>query len=344
MSTSRLVFVLLLSTALTGTGTRSITGGEPAHETLYLHSGAELPGRSVAVEQGQLRWELAPQQELLIPMEWIERIDVAPAEFSTAPVDAPVLSEGALEQSPPWIDASEWIMHVEDWSQEALEAFQYWTRRLQIGGQFLDGNTQSDLLDVITEFEKGTPTQMRQVDLGGQWARNQSRQTANRWFMNSNFDWPIREGSPWITFITSKNEYNALQNLDYRGTLSSGGGYRFFYEAKKRLIARFGPAFTVEVFHDPITQRQTPDLFGELELRWPVRDRMQLEEKFRVQPSMLDFELVRVFSTTGLVWDLDEKDRWKLRLGLQYTYNSQPNDGRVPGDYMSTLSLVYLRK
>jgi putative salt-induced outer membrane protein YdiY len=317
--------------------------GEAAPETLHLHSGARLTGRSVAVEQGQLRWELAAHQELLIPVEWIERLDIG-GESATDSGPVPPLPDEALADPSLWIDPYAWFDRVEDWSLNALDSFQFWTRRLQIGGQFLDGNTQTDLLDVITEFEKGTPTNMRQVDVGGQWARNQNRQTANRWFMNSNFDWPVREGSQWITFVTSKNEYNALQNLDYRGTLSSGGGYRFYFEQKKRLIARFGPAFTVEVFHDPVTQRQTPDLFGEIELRWPLRQRMQFEEKFRVQPSMIDFELVRVFSTTGLVWDLDEKDRWKLRLGLQYNYNSEPNEGRVPSDYISTLSLVYLRK
>ena len=59
---------------------------------------------------------------------------------------------------------------------------------------------------------------------------------------------------------------------------------------------------------------------------------------------MMNIELVRVFSTTGLMLDLDEEDRWKLRLGMQYTYNSQPNPGREPSDYTSTVSLVYTRK
>jgi len=311
-------------------------GAEPAAETVHLESGGQLSGRSLSVEDGQLRWELAPERELLIPVEWIERLEI------TTPATQSTISS-TVEDSPD-DESMEWLAAVQEWTEDAWDTFQLWTQRIQVGGQFLDGNTQTDLVDVLTQFERGTPTQVRQVDVGGQWGRNQSKQTANRWYLNSNFDWPVRPDSQWITFVTSKNEYNALQNLDYRGTVSSGGGYRFFFETKKRLIARFGPAFTVEVFHDPARKRETPDMFGELELRWPVRARMQFEEKFRVQPSMLDFELVRVFSTTGLIWDLDEKDRWKLRLGLQYNYNSQPNTGRVPNDYISTLSLVYVRK
>ena len=59
---------------------------------------------------------------------------------------------------------------------------------------------------------------------------------------------------------------------------------------------------------------------------------------------MFNVELVRVFSTSGVLVDLDDQDRWKLRVGLQYTYNSIPNAGRVPSDYMTTFSLVYNRK
>lgn len=315
-------------------------------ETLYLEDGGQLTGRSLAVEKGHLRWEIAPERELLIPVEWIDRLEIG---TPPPPVPPPPTLPPAPVAEEPLPDADEsffvnWFDKLEEWAASTWNSFQTLTRRIQIGGQFLEGNAQTSLLDMITEFERGTPTHVRQVDVGGQWARNNHRQTANRWFINSNFDWPVSEDSPWILFVTSKNEYNAMQNLDYRGTISSGGGYRFFFEAKKRLIARFGPAFTVEIFHDPVQDRLTPDLFGELEIRWPLRYRMQFEERFRIQPSLLDFELVRIFSTTGLIWDLDEKDRWKLRLGLQYNYNSQPNAGRVSNDYISTLSLMYLRK
>lgn len=312
-------------------------------ERLELKSGATLSGHSKAVEDGNLRWELAPGEELLIPVDWIQQVKMEPE-----PIVTPVVPETpppAVTATPePWLYQLPLAEKVMDWYSQLGGAAVTWTRRIQIGGTFADGNTQTDLLDVITELERNTPIQSRQVDAGGQWARSGSKQTANRWFLNSNFDWPIEEGSQWITFLTSKNEYNELQNLDYRGTISTGIGHRFLFEPKRRLITRVGPAYTVEIFHSPYNLRETPDMFGELELRWPVLERTSLEQKMRVQPSLLDWELVRVFSTTGLLMDLDAKERWKLRLGFQYTYNSQPNNGRLPSDYLSTLSLVYIRK
>lgn len=311
-------------------------------EHLQLKSGTTLSGHSKAVEDGNLRWELAPGEEMLIPVEWIEKVQLDPQ-----PIVVPAVSKTDPAADPipePWIYQLPMAKQVVDWYSQLGGVAVTWTRRIQIGGTFADGNTQTDLLDVITELERNTPIQSRQVDAGGQWARNGSKQTANRWFVNTNFDWPMEEGSKWITFFTSKNEYNELQNLDYRGTISTGLGYRFMFEPKRRLIARFGPAYTLEIFRSPNSLRQTPDMFGEIEARWPVLKRMSLEQKMRVQPSILNFELVRIFSTTGVLMDLDEKERWKLRLGFQYTYNSQPNDGRLPSDYLSTLSLVYIRK
>lgn len=343
-----LAAVLVLLAGLPGAARAQSTDGP---EVLHLRSGRQLTGQSLSVEDDHLRWRLAPDEEMLIPLSWIERLEVLPATppDGVPPSPSPASPPPTTPDQPaaaerPWLESVPLYSTVRDWYSGFQDAATTWTRRIQVGGNFVDGNTQTDLVDVMTDFERGTPTQMRQFDFGGQWGRNNSRQTANRWFANSNFDWPLDEGNPWIMFVTSKNEYNALQNLDYRGTLSTGMGYRFVFEPKRRLIARFGPAYTVEVFHDPAQHRETPDIFAELEARWPLFKRTTFEQKMRVQPSVLDFELVRVFSTSGLMVDLDEKDRWKLRLGFQYTYNSQPNPGRVPSDYITTLSLVYVRK
>lgn len=315
-------------------------------ERLTLHSGDELIGHSLDVREGLLVWRHRDGELLQIPLDQIVQLETSPQPEHTEITPAPELTDPSTvlnaDDQQPWTDGIPVVETIQNSYVTASTAAVQWTQRLQIGGQFNDGNTQTDLIDIVGVLERNTVEQMRQIDVGGQWGRNQSVQTANRWWVNSNFDWPVYQ--QWITFITSKNEYNEPANLDYRGTVSSGGGYRFWYEEKRRLIVRFGPAYTIEIFRSPSNTRQTPDMFGEVEMRWPIYDRTSLEQKMRVQPSLLNMELVRVFSTTGLLVDLDENARWKLRLGLQYQYNSQPNPGRVPSDYMTTLSLVYQRK
>lgn len=344
--------LILLSVAMV------CAGDAVPQESLYLRSGTMLPGRSQSVINGQLRWEVSPGEILLVPVDTIERIDLAGATaapndvsppITAPPVEVPTLAPKhpetvVAEQPERWLHVRSVTDGLADWYEQLESNAITWTRRIQFGGTFVDGNSKTDLIDVATELERNTPQLTRQIDAGGQWAKNGTKQTANRWFLNTNFDRPISAGSQWITFATSKNEYNELQHLDYRGTLSTGVGYRFFFEPKRRLIARLGPAYTVEFFNNPVDRRDNPDLFGEVELRWPIFTRTSFEQKMRVQPSLLNSELVRVFSTTGLLMDLDERERWKLRLGFQYNYNSQPNVGRLPSDYITTVSLIYLRK
>jgi putative salt-induced outer membrane protein YdiY len=181
---------------------------------------------------------------------------------------------------------------------------------------------------------------MRQFDLGGQFGRAKHKTNVNRWWVNGNVDHKLYE--KWILFATTKNTYNQFTNLDYRGTLSGGLGYRFYNEKDKRLIVRVGPAVTFEIFQNEPFQRTTPDMFAEIETRWPLFDRTQFEQKSRVNPSMAN--LVRIVSTSSLLIDLDNSSRWKLRLSFRYEYDSQPAAGRLPSDYLSTVSLVYVRK
>lgn len=317
-------------------------------ERLRLRHGEELIGRSLEIADGHVLWEFSDGYRLTIPLEEIEKIEVGLQASDLEETPPPQLTDPdqvlRADQLPAWTDSVPLLPQLAQTYDTATTAAAKWTQRLQLGGQFNEGNTRTSLIDVVGVLEQNTPQQMRQIDVGGQFGTNRSATTANRWWINSNFDWPIKNQDKWIAFITSKNEYNEPAHLNYRGTVSTGLGYRFLFEDKKRLIVRFGPAYTLEVFASPTNLRDTPDMFGELEVRWPLAKRMSLEHKGRVQPSVLDIELVRIMSTSGLVVDLDEKDRWKLRLGMIYQFNSQPNPGRVPNDYTTTVSLVYVRK
>ncbi len=345
-------------------------------ERLVLESGDELIGKSLGIERGSLLWQLRNQQVLWVPLESIARMDSrydpaadkplvlpAAAEAAKPPASPDSLSTEVTTPLPPgpdtdapeasWFEAVPFYTTVQQGYVAATDSYtavtdlaSTWTRRFTFGGQFNDGNSQTDMFNLQLDFEHSPPKQLRQFELIGQIGRNQGVQSTNRWNLNSNFDWPLKgEGDDkWIAFATTKNEYDGLADLDYRGTLSSGVGYRFFNDAKKRLILRCGPGYTIELFEDDSSNRQTLDMFAELETRWPLKDKASLEHKIRLNPSVLDIELVRIVSTSSLLIDIDDKQRWKLRLGFNYTYISEPNPGRVPADYTSTISLMYTRK
>src|SRR5262249_14265834 len=129
-----------------------------------------------------------------------------------------------------------------------------------------------------------------------------------------------------------------------RGTFSGGAGYRFFFEDHKRLVFRVGPGVTGEIYHSPSDKRVTPDVFGEVEVRLPMWERLKWEQKTTVFPSLSALDVARATSQTAFLYAFDEQERWSLKLGLLYQYISQPNAGRLPTDITTNVSIVYLRK
>jgi putative salt-induced outer membrane protein YdiY len=359
---ARFALVVLVLTGAAVMPVRAEVDAGPPSERIFLKGGRELQGVSRGVEDGYLRWEVGAGQELRIPLDWIDRMEVSTGreeDLPPSPTASPVLTPPAngapkpdqpMDAEPPWTDKVPLVAPALNIYQGVQKTAVVWARQLTLGGTFTEGNARTDNITITSVLERNTADNSRQLDVGGQWSQNAGKQTANRWWINSNFDWRVSEAfgwdvdDRWIVFATSKNEYNALANLNYRGTVSTGVGYRYYFEPKKRLITRFGPAFTIESFKDPARTRTTPDMFAELELRWPLFDRTSFEQKLRVQPNIANFELVRVFSTTGLSVDLDEKDRWKLKLTVQTDYVSIPNPGRKPTDVTSIISVVYQRK
>lgn len=223
-------------------------------------------------------------------------------------------------------------------------SFQDWTSRISIGGRSLVGNSNQNFIDFAADFEKKQELRATQINLQGQFGESNDTVVANRWFANSTTDY--YHGPHWMTFTKLMDQYDQLQNLNYRGTFSGGAGYRFFFEEQRRLLLRVGPGVTTEFFNSPSRNRTTPDMFGEVELRlpMPVWERLKWEQKTTVFPSLSALEVARAQSQTSFLFAFDEKERWSMKLGFQYQYISEPNPGRLPNDFTTNLSIVYLRK
>lgn len=217
-----------------------------------------------------------------------------------------------------------------------------WTSRFIVGGRYLAGNSNQSAIDVAADFEKKLERRASQINLGGQFGETKNVVVANRWFANSTTDFYF--GDHWLVFLRALDQYDQLQNLDYRGTFSIGPGYRFVNDDRHRFVVRAGPGVTTELYHDPFLHRTTPDLFGEVEIRWPLWERLKWEQKSSVFPSVSNFEIARAQSQTSLFYALDEQERWSVRLGFIYQYNSQLTTGREPSDYTTNVSVVYQRK
>jgi putative salt-induced outer membrane protein YdiY len=344
------------------TASVAVADEERAAEVLILRNGDRLSGNSAGVADGQLEWELPFGRSVMVPLDQVDRVerygDPQPADGLSAKDAA--ATESASPSSPDGVAPPPITLPTSDGSSEVdatptdpewfhrramralTDSFTEWTKRIGFGGRFVEGNSRETNLDLSANLERKRADRQTQINLGGQFGQANGTRGVNRWFANSTTDMALT--APWIWFLNVNDEYNERQNLDYRGTLSFGPGWRPYNEDKKRLVVRLGPAVTYEVFHAPADQRVSPDLFTEVEFRWPLSDSMQFEHRTTVNQSMHDFELFRGISNSAVQWALDSEKRWNFRIGVQYQYISQPNAGRRPGDYFTTIQLVYQKK
>ena len=321
-------------------GAAAVFANEPI--TLYLKDGRALTGSVVEFAGDSLIWKGTDgnrQKILLTDIDRAESLErptsVEPAENepgeleleSDSSLDPPPLKQFDLRDTPYFSHAEEVAGGVGGMFgrnyENALEEMALWTQRLELGARFRDGNSEEDFIEVGSKLERTDSDRMMGFEFGGQYARTNGQPTANRWFGNVTIDLS-REGN-WILFMANRNEFDEFENLDYRGTVAGGLGYRFFNEKTRRIIVRLGPGVTYQKFHAPKVIRTTPDLLAEVEFRWPLFGRAQFEQKTTVTPSLDDFQVFRLQSNYGIVVQLGEDERWSLKLGLQHDYNSRPN-------------------
>ncbi|MCH9653096.1 MAG: DUF481 domain-containing protein [Planctomycetes bacterium] len=351
------LFCLLSSSGI------GFTADGSGSEILYLKNGQNLSGESVGFEEGNILFRLPDGEVRPIVMGLVDRLEfhsgkldadsssqeaelLVKNEGVVTPAVPPLITVDPLDAVPPAPDSESDratpINQIEEYVDEYWEYVEIWTKRMELGGTFLGGNTDRDYLTTKLQLEKSDNDNLFEFEIGGRWGQSNGVRDANRWYGNATLD--IAKTTDWIIFVTNKNTYDEFENLDWRGTLSSGLGYRFINEKEKRLILRVGPGGTREIYNSPRLRRTTLDVFVEIELHWPLSDHAKLEHKQTWTPSVDNVQVLRVTTESGLLFKLDNKDRWNLKFGLLQTYNSVPNAGRKKSDYTGSVSLVYTRK
>lgn len=334
-------------------------------ETLYLKDGQQFSGESIGFEDGNILFRLPDGEVYPVLLDLVDRLEYGSGNLdSNSPVqeekilvnnesgEFPLLPPPLITGEPeplgiPPAPDSEQIEEtpfdtIEEYVDTGWEYVEVWTKRLELGGTFLAGNTDRDYVTTGLYLEKSDNDNLFEFEIGGRWGQSNGVRDANRWYGNATMD--VARTTNWIVFVSNRNTYDEFENLDWRGTLSTGLGYRFINEGDKRLILRIGPGGTHEIYTDPNLSRTTFDMFVEVEFHWPLSDHAKLEHKQTWTPSLDTAQILRVTTESGLLFKLDNKDRWNLKLGLLQTYNSFPSAGRKKSDYTGSVSLVYTRK
>lgn len=289
------------------------------------------PAEDKKAEEKKAEEEKAKKDEKVTPAEGV-------AEAAAPTEDAPPVLAEPMPLTEAWYEAARSTYAFS--SKKTSE----WTKRFEFGGTWVEGNSQTTEGYVGGVFERQMEKVFYQLDWNGRHTTANQEVTQSRWQVNSTTDFSKQNDSKWILFLTNKHLFDRLADLNYRGTYAGGVGYRFYNEPDKRLILRVGPGGTYEKYDPPVDSRLTFDAFTEIEAKWPILDRTQVEYKSTYTPSMEDWHIFRVTSNYGLLIDLDESKAWALKVSLRHDHNSEPNPERKPDDFTTMLSVVYSRK
>lgn len=325
----------------------------PAYgDTIYLRNGDRISGEVQDIDSAQVHWKLGDGKEILFPLTDVDRVEYdekfSPEDHPLGGVIGDQPDEGeprpdeTASEAPPVepqmvIDQPEFWDYDLDWLEARLGKT---TKRLEIGLTRMEGNTNQMAINLLYRLERNVGFSFFQGTVGGHYAKSDSLRTANRWYGDTTFDF-AKEDLKWIFFIRGLHEYDQFQNLDYRGTISSGIGYRIYNDEKWRLIFRAGPGATIQVFHDPSSRDITPTMLLEMEFRRPLFDRTIFEQKTTFSQTFDDLENNRLTNDCSILVPLDEKKKWSFKAGLRYDYNGAPNRNREPSDLTTMLNLVY---
>ncbi len=335
------------------------------HEILVLKTGDRLTGNSVGVSDGRLRWQLPTGGEMNVPLAAIDRVEHLPAADELVSVEdepAPAADAGAVvvatAMSDPEVKPAIAAIPVPAlgdplpfgvaWYEAGRSTYAFaatqtgrWTKRFEIGGNYVRGNNETSSLYVAGDTERKYAQVFHTADFSGRYAKSAGKVTQDLWALNSTTD--FNKDSDWILFLSQKHLLDELVDLSYRGTFAGGIGYRFINEGPKRLITRLGPSTTVERFSSPARFRMTPDLFAETEFRWPLFDRTRVEYKGTFTPGLSAPHALRYTNLVSVLVTLDKGEAWAMKLGLRHDHNGQPVPGKLADDFITTFSLVYSR-
>ncbi|QDU81438.1 hypothetical protein Pla110_31790 [Polystyrenella longa] len=312
-----------------------------------MFSGPSAQGLIEPIDQSEISEEPAALPE--------EELAAAEASASSTADD----DDGAEKQSAEDVDteAEDALFQLTQWEETVVAplpepvTFSYrfsrqqmkaWTKRFEIGARFLDGNSEEKTINSEARFENRYSDYTTRIDMGAKWGRARDVQISNQLFANANMD--FGEVGSWIFFVTNQNQYDELQDLDYRGTLSAGVGYRFLDDEERRFITRLGPGVTAEEYSTPGNDRVTADIFAEAELQWPLFDRTHFESKSTIRPSIEDYEVFRFTNDMAVLVQLDEQSSWQFKLGVKQEYNSAPAALKKKSDFTTVFQLVYTLK
>lgn len=214
-------------------------------------------------------------------------------------------------------------------------------QRFEVGGNMTSGTRNGWTTLTKSIWSEDNKWIKSRSEISGRMVTVEEERSSNEWIALTTTD-VKSQTSPWLLFSKMSAEYDEIEQLSLRSTLSGGIGYRIgkLGEANRFIIVRVGPTATYERYFRPRREEWTPQMLAEIEAKHAF-ERLTLEHRSSVYPSFDGEEGIRLQNESGLLIPLDDKRFWSCRFGYRHTYNDNHNADVQPNDFELSFTVVF---
>lgn len=299
---------------------------QPALQRIVLLNGDQVTGTVIQKTESHVVLEHEALGRVSISLEQVaifEAIEVSPESIDVSDSSPDAAIEPLV--APPVDELGTAPRGVGLFGSDVLIG---WQRRLSAGITGSTGN--SERLDGSLAARLAREDEDNRVDLNSAWffARAGGETRSHEAFLQGTRDW-LEHDSRWFLFARGRYDFDDFEPWEHRLSAFGGPGYQLVDTDAVNLRARLGLGAS-RTFG--IENRLLPEAEGGLEGAWRLTERQTLEGSVSIFPDLSQVNEFRVLASTSWTMKLSPLGDLSLQLGVEDTYQSDPEGGARPND------------
>jgi len=196
-----------------------------------------------------------------------------------------------------------------------------WSVRLQAGLSGQSGNTESIAVRGRVEGKRESANDRLFLFGSGRYSRENSVVSANEIIGGARLEVDI---TPRLyAFAKVELEYDEIENIDLRALATGGLGYFWIREDDEHLKTSFGVGYQFEAYRNGGNESEAILDIG-LDYRKAIAPWILFTHTTQYYPTLDEISEFRLVLNTGFEIPLTTDKKWKLKIGVENRYNSQP--------------------
>ncbi|MFP3982963.1 MAG: YdiY family protein [Desulfurivibrionaceae bacterium] len=200
-----------------------------------------------------------------------------------------------------------------------------WSYEISLEGSGKTGNTERGNIGTRLKAELEGPDDQLQFYLQGRYAKEEGEETDDEIIAGIDFERIFAEIHSWYTRI--ELERDDIDDLDLRTTAATGYGYYFLKKSDHELRTRLGLSYR----HDSLEDGSSSSDIGlDMGLHYMYRfnRHLKLVTDITYTPSLEDFADYLLDHESILETPVALSEIWKLQVGINNQYDSEPAEGK----------------